>query len=77
LEGGRPVGAQRGAKQPRTAPHDRLHRPVRCEGDLRLGITSRLDYLIIPIVVGLATAALTMVGITVGAGDAPRANRIA
>jgi len=41
------------------------------------GIASRLDYLIIPFVVGLATAALTMVGITVSAGDAPRANRIA
>lgn len=41
------------------------------------GIASRLDYLMIPIVVGLATAALTMVGITDGGGDASRAKRIA
>src|SRR5258705_10588702 len=71
LEGGRPVGAQRGAKQPRTAPHDGLHRPVRCEGDLRLAITSRLDYLSIPFPVRLATAALAMGGITGGWRDAP------
>jgi len=34
------------------------------------GFASPPDYLMIPIVVGLATAALTMVGIPVGAGDA-------
>jgi putative MATE family efflux protein len=41
------------------------------------GIASRLDYIMIPILFGLCTATLTMVGINVGAGQGARARRIA
>jgi putative MATE family efflux protein len=41
------------------------------------GIGSRLDYLLIPILFGLGSAVLTMVGTCVGAGDIRRAKRIA
>jgi len=41
------------------------------------GIASRLDYVMIPILFGLSSAVLTMVGIAVGAGQAARAHRIA
>jgi putative MATE family efflux protein len=41
------------------------------------GISSRLDYVLIPLLFGLATATLTMVGINVGAGQLIRARRIA
>ena len=41
------------------------------------GIASRLDYVLIPILFGLCTATLTMVGIAVGAGETARARRIA
>ena len=41
------------------------------------GIASRLDYILIPILFGLCTATLTMVGIAVGAGAIARARRIA
>ena len=41
------------------------------------GIASRLDYIMIPILFGLCTATLTMVGINVGAGQSGRARRIA
>lgn len=41
------------------------------------GIASRLDYLLIPLVFGIGTGALTMVGTNVGAGNFVRARRIA
>ncbi|MGJ5179839.1 MATE family efflux transporter [Bradyrhizobium oligotrophicum] len=41
------------------------------------GIASRLDYIMIPLLFGLCTATLTMVGINVGAGQGARARRIA
>ncbi|MCX7175812.1 MAG: MATE family efflux transporter [Proteobacteria bacterium] len=41
------------------------------------GIASRLDYLLIPLLFALGTASVTMVGINVGAGQRPRARRIA
>jgi len=41
------------------------------------GIASRLDYILIPILFGLCTATLTMVGIAIGAGEIARARRIA
>jgi putative MATE family efflux protein len=41
------------------------------------GIASRVDYVLIPILFGLCTATLTMVGIAVGAGEIARARRIA
>jgi MATE family, multidrug efflux pump len=41
------------------------------------GISSRLDYVMIPILFGLCTATLTMVGINIGAGKVARARRIA
>jgi putative MATE family efflux protein len=41
------------------------------------GIGSRLDYLLIPILFGLGSAVLTMVGTCIGAGDIRRAKRIA
>jgi putative MATE family efflux protein len=41
------------------------------------GIAVRLDYLIIPILFGLSSAVLTMVGVNVGAGNVRRAKRIA
>jgi MATE family, multidrug efflux pump len=41
------------------------------------GIASRLDYVQIPLLFALGTAALTMVGINIGAGRPKRAERIA
>jgi len=41
------------------------------------GIGSRLDYLFIPVLFGLGSALLTMVGTSTGAGDFARARRIA
>jgi Na+-driven multidrug efflux pump len=41
------------------------------------GIASRLDYLLIPLLFGLGTAALTMVGTNIGAGQTSRAEHIA
>jgi putative MATE family efflux protein len=41
------------------------------------GIASRLDYVMIPILFGLCTATLTMVGVNIGAGETARARRIA
>jgi len=41
------------------------------------GIASRLDYIMIPILFGLCTATLTMVGVNVGAGQGARARSIA
>jgi len=41
------------------------------------GLASRLDYLLIPLLFGLGTATVTMVGANVGAGDFDRARRIA
>jgi Na+-driven multidrug efflux pump len=41
------------------------------------GIASRLDYLLIPLLFGLGTAVVTMVGTAVGAGQAARARRVA
>ena len=41
------------------------------------GISSRIDYLLIPIMFGLGTGVLTMVGTAVGAGDVARARRVA
>jgi putative MATE family efflux protein len=41
------------------------------------GISSRLDYVMIPLLFGLCTAVLTMVGVNVGAGQIGRARRIA
>ena len=41
------------------------------------GIASRLDYLLIPMLFGLGTGVLTMVGTAVGAGDKLRARRVA
>ena len=41
------------------------------------GIASRLDYLLIPLLFGLGTAVVTMVGTNVGAGAVARARRIA
>ncbi|GBR40002.1 MATE efflux family protein [Neoasaia chiangmaiensis NBRC 101099] len=41
------------------------------------GIASRLDYVMIPILFGLSSAVLTMVGIAMGAGHVERARRIA
>src|SRR6201996_2767560 len=40
------------------------------------GISSRLDYVMIPILFGLCTATLTMVGVNIGAGQGTRARRI-
>jgi len=41
------------------------------------GIASRLDYLLIPLLFGLGTAVVTMVGTNIGAGATARARRIA
>jgi putative MATE family efflux protein len=41
------------------------------------GTASRLDYVLIPILFGLGTAVLTMVGTNIGAGNIARAKRIA
>jgi putative MATE family efflux protein len=41
------------------------------------GIASRLDYIQIPLLFALGSAALTMVGVNIGAGQARRAERIA
>ncbi|NMM46471.1 MATE family efflux transporter [Rhodospirillaceae bacterium KN72] len=41
------------------------------------GIASRLDYIQIPVIFGLGTAIVSMVGINIGAGQAARARRIA
>lgn len=41
------------------------------------GIASRLDYIQIPILFGIGTALLTMVGVNIGAGQLDRARRIA
>jgi putative MATE family efflux protein len=41
------------------------------------GIASRLDYVMIPILFGLCTAVLTMVGVNIGAGQIARARKIA
>ncbi|MGA7804884.1 MATE family efflux transporter [Bradyrhizobium sp.] len=41
------------------------------------GIASRLDYIMIPILFGLCTATLTMVGINIGADQVARARKIA
>ncbi len=41
------------------------------------GIASRLDYLLIPLLFALGTAALTMVGTNIGAGQVARARHIA
>jgi putative MATE family efflux protein len=41
------------------------------------GIASRLDYILIPLLFGLCTATLTMVGINIGAGETARARSIA
>jgi putative MATE family efflux protein len=41
------------------------------------GIASRLDYLLIPLLFGLGTATVTMVGANIGAGRFERARRIA
>jgi len=41
------------------------------------GIASRLDYIMIPLLFGVGTAALTMVGVNIGAGQSARARRIA
>jgi putative MATE family efflux protein len=40
------------------------------------GIASRLDYIMIPLLFGVSTAVLTMVGVNIGAGDVPRARKI-
>jgi Na+-driven multidrug efflux pump len=41
------------------------------------GIASRLDYVLIPLLFGLGTASVTMVGTNIGAGAMARARRIA
>lgn len=41
------------------------------------GIASRLDYLQVPIIFGLGTAIVTMIGINIGAGQIERARRVA
>jgi putative MATE family efflux protein len=41
------------------------------------GISARLDYIMIPILFGLSSAVLTMVGINIGAGNGRRAHHIA
>jgi putative MATE family efflux protein len=41
------------------------------------GVASRLDYVMIPILFGLCTAVLTMVGVNIGAGQIARARKVA
>jgi putative MATE family efflux protein len=41
------------------------------------GLASRLDYVLIPLLFGLGTAAVTMVGVSIGAGEIAKARRIA
>ncbi|WP_295995547.1 MATE family efflux transporter [Rugamonas sp.] len=41
------------------------------------GIASRLDMLLVPVMFGFGTAAITLVGTSLGAGNVPRARRIA
>jgi putative MATE family efflux protein len=41
------------------------------------GIASRLDYIMIPLLFGISSATLTMVGVNMGAGQTGRARRIA
>ena len=41
------------------------------------GAASRLDYVLVPILFGLGTAVVTMVGVSIGAGDFARARRVA
>jgi putative MATE family efflux protein len=41
------------------------------------GIASRLDYILIPILFGVSSAVLTMVGVNVGAGNRTRAKHVA
>ncbi|MEK9278483.1 MULTISPECIES: MATE family efflux transporter [unclassified Bradyrhizobium] len=40
------------------------------------GISSRLDYIMIPLLFGISTATLTMVGVNMGAGQTARARKI-
>jgi putative MATE family efflux protein len=40
------------------------------------GISSRLDYIMVPLLFGVGTAALTMVGVNIGAGQSARARHI-
>jgi putative MATE family efflux protein len=40
------------------------------------GIASRLDYIMIPLLFGVGTATLTMVGVNVGAGESARARKV-
>jgi putative MATE family efflux protein len=40
------------------------------------GIASRLDYIMIPLLFGVGTATLTMVGVNIGAGQSARARKI-
>ncbi|WGD54213.1 MATE family efflux transporter [Bradyrhizobium sp. CB1650] len=40
------------------------------------GISSRLDYIMIPLLFGISTATLTMVGVNMGAGQTTRARKI-
>lgn len=40
------------------------------------GISSRLDYIMVPLLFGVGTATLTMVGVNIGAGQTVRARRI-
>jgi putative MATE family efflux protein len=41
------------------------------------GVAARLDYILIPLLFGLSSAVLTMVGVNMGGGNADRAKRIA